>query len=142
MPSIKKIKAIAHNTAHSYLSLMNYDGAEYIVERLFQIAKNTKQTNIKINILKPAIEPVVYETPEIINSLKYLKCNLEQLLKAEAFTFEDIQSATISIDFKLEETKQSENVPGLELPKYKCESEIVDLNGKVHKKEIVEWWNY
>lgn len=70
MPSIKKLKDIAHNAAHSYLSLMNYDGEEYIIERLFQIAKNTKQTNIKINILKPAIEPVVYETPEIINSLK------------------------------------------------------------------------
>ncbi len=29
MPSIKKLRAIAHNIAHSYLSLMKYDGAEY-----------------------------------------------------------------------------------------------------------------
>jgi len=142
MPSSKKLKSIAHNTAHSYLSLMNYDGKEYIVERLFQIAKQSKQTNILINILKPSIEPAVYATVEIIDSLIYLKRDFERLLSAEMFSIDDIKSASIRVDFDLEGTKQSDNVPGLELPRYKCTSEIVDLNGKSHLKEVVEWWKY
>jgi hypothetical protein len=142
MPRMKMLKSIAHNVAHSYLSLMNYIDGEYTVERLFQIAKESMQTNIIIDILQQSIEPSVYATPQIKISLTYLKDAFERLLDSEKISFDSIQSAKIRVGFDLKGTKISSNVPDLELPKYKCESEIIDLNGKVYKKEVVEWWKY
>jgi len=142
MPRMKMLKSIAHNVAHSYLSLMNYTDGEYTVERLFQLAKESKQTNIEINILQKSIEPVVYETPSIKLSLVYLEETLRKLLQSEGIELINIQSATIRISFDLEGTKLSSNVPNLELPKYACESEIIYANEKIYKKEIVEWWRY
>ncbi|MFT5874599.1 MAG: hypothetical protein ACI8WT_003569 [Clostridium sp.] len=113
MPRMKMLKSIAHNVAHSYLSLMNYIDGEYTVERLYQIAKESNQTNIVIDILRRSIEPAIYVIPEIEKSLLYL-----------------------------EKTQISKTVPELELPKYECMSEIIDSTGKVYRKEVVEWWKY
>jgi len=142
MPRMKMLKSIAHNVEHSYLSLMNYIDGDYTVERLFQLAKESKQTNIEINILQKSIEPVIYETPSIKLSLVYLEETLRKLLQSEGIELINIQSAKIRISFDLEGTKLSPNVPNLELPKYACESEIIYANGKIYKKEIVEWWRY
>lgn len=142
MPRMKMLKSIAHNVAHSYLSLMNYIDGEYTVERLFQIAKESKQTSIVIDILQQSIEPPIYSKTNIKLSLIYLKNSLESLLSSEKITLDNIQSAKIKIYFNLKETKLSSNVPNLELPKYKCESEIIDINGNIYTKEVVEWWKY
>ncbi|MHB8130080.1 MAG: hypothetical protein ACYDEX_13890 [Mobilitalea sp.] len=143
MPRMKMLKSIAHNAAHSYLSLMNYINGEYTVDRLFQVAKESRETNIVIDILQQSIEPSIYLTTEIKLSLIYLKNSLESLLSSEKIPLDNILSAKIRINFNLEEeTKLSSNVQGLELPKYKCESEIIDINGKVYKKEVIEWWKY
>lgn len=142
MPRMKMLKSIAHNVAHSYLSLMDYINGDYTVERLFQIAKDTKQTNIVINIIQKLIEPSVYSTPEINISLDYLYNTFDRLLSSENIPLSSIKSAEIRINFDLEGTKMSLNVPELELLKYKCVSEIVDISGKIYSKEVVEWWNY
>ncbi|MGV8981140.1 hypothetical protein [Clostridium sp.] len=142
MPRMKMLKSIAHNVAHSYLSLMNYIDGEYTIERLFQTAKKSKQTNIVIDILQKSIEPPVYATPQIKLSLIYLEDTFKSLLNSEEIPLKNIKSATIRISFDLEGTKISHNVPNLELSKYKCESEIMDLDGKIYRKEVVEWWRY
>jgi hypothetical protein len=140
MPRMKMLKSIAHNVAHSYLSLMNYIDGEYTVERLFQIAKESKQTIIVIDILIRSIEPQIYVVSEIEKSLIYLEKTFDSLIKAEEITREHILSAVITIEFDLEKTQISKTVPDLELPKYECMSEIIDSTGKVYRKEVVEWW--
>lgn len=142
MPRMKMLKSIAHNVAHSYLSLMNYIDGEYTVERLYQIAKESKQTNIVIDILQKSIEPPVYATPQIKLSLIYLEDTFKSQLNSEEIPLKNIKYATIRISFDLEGTKISRNEPNLELSKYKCEPEIMDLNGNIYKKDVVEWWRY
>lgn len=148
MPRIKMLTSIAHNVAHSFLSLMNYysdprDGSfDYVVERLFKIAKSSKKVEITVDVLNQTIEPPVYQEPAIMKSLIRLKALLLRLLDAEDISIDFIQSATIRITFDLEKTGHDSRVPGLELSKYKCESEIVDINGKKYCKNVVEWWRY
>lgn len=105
MPRLKMLKSIAHNVAHSYLSLMNYIDGEYTVERLFQIAKKSKQTYIVIDILHQSIEPPIYSTPEIEISLVYLKKSFQNLLGSESIPENSIQSARIKIDFILKKLR-------------------------------------
>lgn len=142
MPKFKVLKSVAHNLAHSYLSLMNYIDDEYTVERIFQIAKIERLEEIKIDVLKEVIEPPPFATKQIMLSLTYLKKNLISLLESEHMTLEHIESCSITIRFDLNNIKKSDKVPDLELPTYSCLSEIVDINGKHHSASVVEWWRY
>jgi hypothetical protein len=148
LPRTKMLTSIAHNVAHSFLSLENYyedpcDGSfDYVVERLFKIAKTSKQVEIIVDVLGQTIEPSVYQEPAIMKSLIRLKALFLRLLDAEVISIDFIQGATIRITFDLEKTGHDSKVPGLELSKYKCESEIVDINGKKYCKDVVEWWRY
>ena len=142
MPKLKVLKSVAHNLAHSYLSLMNYIDNEYTVERLFQIAKNSGENQIYIDVLNKVIRPEIYNTPEIQKSLIYMEKSFDSLINPEKITRDHIKSVEIKITFHLDQTRPSETVKGLELPSYDCISEITDINGKVHSKSVVEWWRY
>lgn len=142
MAKYKTLKSIAHNTAHSYLSLMNYIQGNYVVEYIFQLAKDNKSPYVKIDILNKAIEPVIFGISPILESLQYLNNSFFSLLSAEHLGREHIKSASIKIEFDLNSIKKSESNPQLELPSYKCISSIEDINGKVHEANVVEWWKY
>lgn len=141
MSKLKVLKSIAHNVAHSYLSLMGYIDENYIVEFIFQIAKEQNEPNVRIDILKMKIEPEEFRIPTILESLEYLKDTLERLLVSDHLSFADIDNAEIVIEFDLNKTQMSRHTD-LELPTYKCISEIKDINGKKHEAKVVEWWRY
>lgn len=142
MAKFKVLGSIAHNTAHSYLSLMNYIDGNYIVEYIFQISKANRNTSVMIDIINKSISPEMYNISQIVKSLDYLNNNFLSLLKAESMSFEHIKSAVIRIEFDLDKINKSEKVLGLELPTYECISEIIDINNKIHKASVVEWWRY
>ncbi len=142
MPKLKVLKSVAHNLAHSYLSLMNYIDGEYTAERLFQIAKDSGENQIHIDVLNKIIRPEIYNTPEIQKSLIYMEKSFDSLINPEKITRDYIKSVEIRIAFHLDQTRPSKTVEGLELPSYDCVSEITDINGKVHSKSVVEWWRY
>jgi hypothetical protein len=46
MASYKRLKSLAHNVGHSFLSLMNYVDDDYVVEDLFQHARNAEAPHV------------------------------------------------------------------------------------------------
>lgn len=139
---LKSLKSIGHNLAHSYLSLMNYDESNYIVEHIFTVAKETKKTNVKIDVKNMIIEPNEYNIPVLRRSLVYLKEKFAKLLASEKLSINEITKAFIYIDFDLSQTKLSKTASNLELPSYKCTVEIVDMSNNTYTASVVEWWRY
>lgn len=139
---LKSLKSVGHNLAHSYLSMVNYDEGNYIVDHIFKLAKETKRTNIKIDVKNMIIEPEEYNIPVLRRSLVYLKEKFVGLLASEKLSIDEISKAYIYIGFDLGNTKLSKTVPNLELPSYNCNVEIVDINDKSHSASVVEWWRY
>lgn len=139
---LKSLRSVGHNLAHSYLSMVNYDEGNYIVEHIYIIAKETKRTNIKIDVKNMIIEPEEYSIPVLRRSLLYLKENFARLLASEKLSINEINNAIIYIDFDLSKTQLSKSVPSLELPSYNTNVEIVDVNSKKHSASVVEWWRY
>ena len=102
MPKFKLLKSIAHNLAHSYLSLMNYIDWDYTVERIFQIAKTQRLPEVSIDMLNQTIRPEAFVISPILLSLDYWRKSLVGLLAAEHMCLEHVWTVVIRISFDLD----------------------------------------
>ncbi|MEH6890201.1 hypothetical protein V7024_10870 [Bacillus sp. JJ864] len=90
MARLKLLKSIGHNTVHSYLSLMIYRDNGYVIEHLYNIAKEKNIDSIVIDILGRSIKPKAFEIPVIKESLDALGKDFERLLKGENIPLDNI----------------------------------------------------
>lgn len=137
----KNLKSVAHSLGHSFMSLMNHDGDNYINEKLFIIAQKTGKNKISIDLLKEIIEPSDYQTPSISGSVNRYHNYFNKDLESQKCSIEHIKEVKIKIIFDLYKTSTS-NHTGLDLPSYVCSVEILDDRNILHKANITEWWNY
>lgn len=138
MVKLKLLKSIGHNTVHSFLSLMNYRDDGYVIEHLYNIAKEKNIESIVIDILGRSIKPEAFEVPVIKGSLNDLWKDFENHLKGENIPIDNVKSATATIVFYLE--KPHIGTSGNELETYNCLVEIIDKNDKSYKITVKEWW--
>lgn len=138
MAKLKLLKSIGHNTVHSFLSLMNYRNDGYVIEYLYNIAKEKNLESIVIDILSRSIKPESFEIPVIKGSLNDLWKDFENHLKRENIPTDNVKSATATIVFNLE--KPHIGASGNELETYNCLVEIIDKNDKSYKATVKEWW--
>ncbi len=138
MAKLKLLKSIGHNTVHSFLSLMNYRDNGYVIEHLYNIAKEKNMESIVIDILGRSIKPEAFEIPVIKDSLNDLRRNFENHLKDSNIPLNNIKSAIATIVFNLE--KPHIGTSGNELETYDCLVEIIDKNEKSYNKIVKEWW--
>jgi hypothetical protein len=137
MAKLKLLKSIGHNTVHSYLSLMNYRNG-YVVEYLYNIAKDKNVDCIVIDILERSIQPEIFEIPVIKYSLDDLREDFERHLEGANIPLDYVISAKVSIIFDLKNPHI--DVSGAELEKYNCSVDIIDKNKKSYSITVKEWW--
>jgi hypothetical protein len=136
MAKLKLLKSIGHNTVHSYLSLMNYRDNGYVVELLYNIAKDKNIDCIVIDILGRSIYPKTFEIPVIKQSLDDLRKDFERHLEGENIPLDYVISAKAKIIFDLKNPYK-----GI-FEKYNCSVDIIDKNKKLHSITVKEWWRY
>ena len=138
MAKLKLLKSIGHNTVHSYLSLMNYRDNGYVIEHLYNIAKEKNTEIIVIDILGRSIKPEAFKIPFVKGSLNDLWKDFESHLKGENIPLDNVKSATVTIVFNF--IKPHIGLSGNELETYDCLVEIIDENEKSYKINVKEWW--
>ncbi len=117
---------------------MNYRDNGYVVEHLYNMAKEKSLNHILVDILNKNIHPKTFEIPVIKESLDHLLTDFERLLSLENIPIDVIYSAKASIEFDLQNPHIS--AAGAELEKYFCFVEIIDQGYKSHKITVKEWW--
>jgi hypothetical protein len=141
MPRLKVLKSVAHNLGHHYLSLMN-DGEHMDIEtHIFHIARDTNKPHIFIDVMKCYIEPDVFRTKVILDSLVGLKAFLKYLVERQGLTMDKVKSVTMTIQYDFENIQTSEKSKSGDIP-YDCSVEITALNGKKFIGKVEEWWRY
>ncbi|WEG12243.1 hypothetical protein PU629_19315 [Pullulanibacillus sp. KACC 23026] len=136
MAKLKLLKSIGHNTVHSYLSLMNYRDNGYVVEHLYNIAKDKNIDCIVIDILGRSIQPRTFEIPVIKQSLDDLRKDFERHLEGGNIPLDYVISAKAKIVFDLNNPYKAK------FEKYNCSVDIIDKNKKSHSIAVKEWWQY
>lgn len=141
MAQYKVLKSVAHNVAHSYLSLMNYRGGDYVVCQLFRAAKAAAQPHVRIDVLKCELSPSSILTPSLLESVKSCRDWFPRLLQSEGTALDMVSQATIDLEFDFESSDRYEQAkPGSHQEYYKCRSIIIDDRGVEHEALVPEWW--
>jgi hypothetical protein len=143
MPKYKNIKSAAHNFGYSFLSDMNYVGSGrafcYVPEVLYEAAKTAGARLVRIDFLKPGVEPSAVAVPPIMEAVGHYARWLPKLLESQSVTPEMVRGARMSLSFDFDHPRRSRYEPARELPAVTCVVTFTDDRGVLHEASPDKW---
>lgn len=138
MPSLKVLKGVAHNLGHHYLSAMNWQHNDYVLNHLRRRAWETRRDRIEIDILNLSIQPAGFSNSVIEESVELLKQFLTYLLGTQNLPANSVQGAKLVLAFQFPEGVEPAYPEGLGIDAYTCEVTLVDQRGKEYRASVSE----
>ena len=140
MKSHKPLKSVSHNFGHSFISLMNYINDDYFLGHLLKQVRKTNINKLSVDILKNVAEPTELLTAQIKSSIEHWNKWFPTLVESSGSTMDFVSSATMTIEFDLQQTlPHSSDTEILQSP-FACEIIIIDDRGKEYKHKHEGWW--
>jgi len=69
MARYKVLKSIAHSMGHSFTSLMNYRGDDYVMGHLLRRAREVRENTLLVDLLTGKAAPASLLTPDVQASI-------------------------------------------------------------------------
>lgn len=139
----KRIKSVAHNLGHSFLSIMNAvdrRGPYTIVPReIFAAATAAQVPQVRIDILGERIEPEGLMSAPIRESLAIYHRTLPRLLESQEVEPAAVAGATITLTLDHARSRTAPYDPAERVPEFTCLVEITDDRGVVHRATPTKW---
>ena len=140
----KNIKSVAHNLGHSFLSDMNAvgSGGRYVIvpELLFRAAERGHVPQVRVDLLRGAVEPPSVALPEVQEAVGYSVSRLPELLTSQNVAPSAVTGATLTIEFDYSRRRQAQYRPEAAIPEFACVVELTDDRGQVHRGRPNNWW--
>jgi hypothetical protein len=140
MARYKVLKSIAHNTGHSFTSLMNYAGDDYAMGHILRFARRTGRDTLTIDFVKEeAGPPELLAEPISELPAQYTKW-FWHLVKTQGSDRSLVQGATLTLRFDIATQRpHSSDARFIESP-FVCDVEIRDTRGKDYRAHFDGWW--
>jgi hypothetical protein len=140
MTSHKPLKSVSHNFGHSFISLMNYVFDDYLLGHLLKQARTVKINKLRVDLINNHAEPKELLTDPITSSINRY-CNwFPNLVKDSGSTMDFVISATMTIEFDLENSRPHHTDDDFVENPFSCEVIILDDQGKEHRHKHSGWW--
>jgi len=98
MSKYKQIKSVAHNFSRSFTSMMNGEGADYVMDSLISMMSKNGIKEITIDIIRARLYPEVVNTKEIMHSVNhYCKTFFPELLQNHGLSSAYIKNAIMTL---------------------------------------------
>jgi hypothetical protein len=120
---LKKLAAVGHNAAASYMSTLSHIDGEYASTFIYGLAFKRGVMTLQLDVLNTSIDPAI-DNKHLRTSLLALRSQFLSLLEKESLPAESVNAYTLT----MRALGNQRDVVDLQ-----CEPLIVDLNGKVHK---------
>ncbi len=120
---LKKLAAVGHNAAASYMSTLSHIDGEYASTFIYRLALKREMTAIQLDVLNANVDPAI-DNKQLRSSLLALRSQFLELLGKESLPADSVHAYTLTMRL----LGNQRDVVDLQ-----CEPVIVDLNGKVHK---------
>lgn len=140
MANHKALKSISHNFGHSFISLMNYITDDYFLGHLLKQVRQCDSYKLTIDILKNKAEPIELITDKMNTSINYWVKWFPTLVEKGGSSMDYIASATLSIEFDLDNQRPNSNDPNILESHFICLMTIIDDRGKSYEKKQEGWW--
>ena len=140
MARYKVLRGVAHSFAHSFTSLMNYAGDDYVMGHLLRRARESGEGSFVVDILTGSASPPALLRGEIDRSVRRYCEWFPKLVASHKSEMRFIRAARMSVTFELSKRRPVRHAPGLEESPYVCRVQIEDDRGKTWSAELQGWW--
>ncbi len=151
MSKYRVLKSVAHNWAHSFLSLMHVSDNSFFIQALLDAVRSTQVHVVHIYPLMGEIEPPALRSPNIVTALQRAPQWFLDILISQNCTPSMVRSVELTVTFDLSKPFPllKEVAPGTwfaphirqpECARYQAEVRLVDDHGREHRASVREWW--
>ena len=140
MARYKVLKSVAHSLGHSFTSLMNYRGDDYIMGHLLRRARETGDRELKVDLLNRKATPESLLAAPVADSVASYCEWFPKLIDVHKTSMSYVRAARMSVAFDLDVRRPVRYAPHFEESPYICRVEIEDDRGKIWSAEIRDWW--
>jgi hypothetical protein len=140
MAKYKTLNSASHSLGHSFISLMNYSGDDYVLGHIQNQMKLTGFDKLEIDFLNNTAKPSELLAEPIRISIDGFSKWLPVLLKNLKSDLKLIKESKLIIEFDFSKSRVSSFDTNLSENPYKCVSIIVDDRGQEYRHEFRDWW--
>jgi hypothetical protein len=140
MARYKVLKSVAHNTGHSFTSLMNFAGEDYVMGHILRFARRSGRDTLTIDFVKKeAGPPELLAEPISDIPTRYTEW-FWHLVETQGSDRSLVQSATLTLHFDVATQRPHSSAPQFTESPFVCDVEIRDTRGKDYRAHFDGWW--
>jgi hypothetical protein len=140
MPRFKVLKGVAHNLGHSFTSLMNYAGDDYVMGHLLKFARRSGKDTLTIDLVTGEAEPIELLAQPVSDVTSRYSKFFWHLVQVHGSDRSYVQSATLSLRYNLSIQRPTPHAIGFAESPYVCEVRVKDSRGKNYDAHFEGWW--
>jgi hypothetical protein len=136
----KVLKSVAHNIGHSFTSLMNYAGDDYVMGHILRLARLTGQDTLTIDFVAGNAAPVeLLQEPISEIPAQYTRF-FWSLVETHGSDRTYVKAATLTLHYDIRTQRPLHgNLRIIESP-YTCDVRITDDRGRAYTSHFAAWW--
>jgi hypothetical protein len=140
MSRYKVLKSVAHNVGHSFTSLMNYAGDDYVMGHILRFARLTGRDKLTIDLVTGEGIPVeLLQEPISEIPARYTRF-FWSLINSQGSDRGCVKAASITLRYDIETQRPLLRNPKITESPYVCDVSITDDRGKTHTSHFEAWW--
>lgn len=140
MARYKVLKGVAHNIGHSFTSLMNYAGDDYVMGHILRFARTTGRDTLTIDFVKREADPPELLAEPISEVPARYTDWFWDLVQRHGSDRSLVQSATLTLRYNLAIQRPLRASPRFIESPFTCDVRITDIRGKSYLAHFDGWW--
>jgi hypothetical protein len=140
MAKYKVLKSVAHNIGHSFTSLMNYAGDDYVMGHILRLARRTGCDTLTIDFVKREAAPSELLAAPISEVPANYTKRFWDLIQRQGSDPSLVKSASLVLRYNLGVQLPHPRIPEFKESPYACDVQITDDRGKEHVARFRGWW--
>jgi hypothetical protein len=140
MARYKVLKGVAHNIGHSFTSLMNYAGDDYVMGHILRFARHTGRDTLTIDFVRgEAGPPELLAEPISDLPARYTEWFWD-LVQRSGSDRALVQDATLKLRYDIGTKRPHHSAPQFIESPFICDVRITDVRGKDYLAHFDGWW--
>jgi len=140
MARYKVLKSVAHNVGHSFTSLTNYAGGDYVMGHVLQLARNSGCDTLTIDFVKSEAGPPELLASPIFEVVARYTNWFWHLVERHGSDRSLVQTATLILRYDIATQRPHHSAPELIESPFVCDVRITDTRGKEYRSHFDGWW--
>ncbi len=140
MPRYRVLKGVAHNVGHSFTSLMNYAGDDYVMGHILRFARRSNRDTLDIDFVTGEAGPAeLLATPISDVPSRYIEFFWDQVSR-QGSDPSYVISAELRLQYNVGVQRPVQSSPQFLESPYTCDVKVVDIRGKTYTAHFEGWW--